>query len=201
MGPGLADPVDVESPWATEEIPDAHMVYMRVPNHAITELDGDIVPASALFKNFGDGAGVPGMSTDWCRYSSPHETRMRATSKPPDSYAVISLVVAKVRTIPKQRVQHTPIFIEPRHPENNRAHTDAFGPKSDKELGRIEREAAGHTEGSAALTLLEQEILSIRLKREATAIRNMFQAYASWEILPGAPLGSANQRHRVCQAD
>jgi hypothetical protein len=102
------------------------------------------------------------MSTDWARYSTPHETRGRARRQPPSAYGVISLLVAAVQSIPLQWVRHSPIFHDPEDPEipNNRAHTDVIGPKSKYETG--------------------DRILS-------TEIRNRFQEIASWEIAPNEP--------------
>ncbi len=74
------------------------------------------------------------MSTDWCKYSKPKDTRARG-SKGPIDQAVIALNVGAVRAIPGQEVKHTPDV-----KNNNQAHTDVFGPKNEKErifLARI----------------------------------------------------------------
>lgn len=91
--------------------------------------DGSI--GLGVFKN----APTPwdGMSTDWQRYSTPEQTRNRVTRKPPAEYAVIKMLVEKVRAIPDQMVEHTPL-------PDNRAHTDVLGEKDEEArllFGRI----------------------------------------------------------------
>jgi hypothetical protein len=51
--------------------------------------------------------------------------------------AVVALNVGRVRTIPEQRVIHSPVQFDPELPDN-RAHTDVAGPKeSDPEVRRL----------------------------------------------------------------
>jgi hypothetical protein len=99
--------------WPVEEIPDEHSLLMRVHKGHIKP-DGSLGPGA--FKNRGDG-----MSTDWDRYSTPEETLHRA--KNPKENGVIEMMVGKVRTVPEQKVEHTPMT-------ENRAHTDVFGEKN-----------------------------------------------------------------------
>lgn len=109
--------------WPAEEIPDDHKLYMRV--HRNNVVNRELTPV-ALRDHAPPNGGRAGMSTDWCRYSSPEETRQRAKSSP-DNYGVVEMVVSVVRAIPGVVVEHTP---EPK----NRAHTDVFGDKKDQEI-------------------------------------------------------------------
>ncbi len=61
------------------------------------------------------------MSTDWSKYSSPEETLLRVTHRPPEEFAVVSLPVGEVRIL-GQLVEHDP------YPDN-RAHTNVIGEK------------------------------------------------------------------------
>ena len=87
--------------------------------------DGDVSPAA--FKNHGNG-----MSTDWSRYSTPEQTRDRR--RKPRENLVVQMEVERVREIPGQSVEHSPL------PEN-RAHTDVLGEK-DPEARVMLRRAA-----------------------------------------------------------
>ena len=197
----LADPVDLDGPWEPDpHAEDHHVLYMRVAAEKFTELGGELLPESVVFKNFSNGLGEAGMSTDWCRYASPHDTRMRAVKKAPDEYGVVSIPVGKVKAIPRQRIEHTPIYLTPNHVGNNRAHTDVFGPKSKDELLQLGRDAAAPRGQATPPTQQEIQAASLRMKQEATAIRNRFQACASVEILPYAPLGVGGDRRQDCQS-
>ncbi len=98
--------------WESEYIPDADSLYMRVHFTNLYE-DGTMKPGA--FRDIGDG-----MSTDWEKYSTAEDTRLRG--KAPRANAVISMRVGEVREIPAQEVIHTPT-------QNNRAHTEVFGNK------------------------------------------------------------------------
>ena len=76
------------------------------------------------FKKHGEPDNV-GMSTDWQAYSTPEETRLRASrfGKDPANYGVMQALVETVRDIDGQDVKHTPDL-----PHGNRAHTDVLGP-------------------------------------------------------------------------
>lgn len=71
------------------------------------------------------------MSTDWCKYSTPEETRSRA--RKPDRNQIGRLSVNAVRQILEQEVEHTPIQNHPTLADN-RAHTDVRGPKIEADL-------------------------------------------------------------------
>ncbi len=100
------------SQYEQEDIPDGDRLYMRAhksfffPNY-------DLRPG--VFQDHGDA-----MSTDWDKYSTPEETRARATV--PMANAVIELSVGGIRMIPGQEAIHTP-------ETGNQAHTDVVGDK------------------------------------------------------------------------
>ena len=106
--------------WPIEDIPDADLLYMRVHRDNINIEEGR--PCTGAFSNHGEGE-EEGMSTDWSRYSTPHETSARIqTTKPGWMGGVIQMVVGDVRKIPLQTVQHAPL-------PDNRSHTNVKGPK------------------------------------------------------------------------
>jgi len=114
--------------WESEPILDEDFLFMRV-HKTWAKRDGSI--SLGVFKN--TPTPQDGMSTDWQKYSTPEETRSHSARKPPDEYAVIRMLAGKVRTIPKQEVEHTPL-------PDNRAHTDVFGEKDEEArllFGRI----------------------------------------------------------------
>lgn len=122
-------------PWAKESIPYEALLYMRVHKNHI-EPDGNILLIA--FRNHGDPSDLskePGMSTDWQEYSSAEECRQRSRDigKDPNRYEVIQLSVGRVRDIPGQTVDHTPIY-DPHStpPLFNRAHTDVLGEKDEE---------------------------------------------------------------------
>lgn len=122
-------------PWPIEPIPKHASLFMRVHRSKITE-DGD--PEPGVFRNLPNPKKTEApwaMSTDWEKYSTPLDTRNRAESSEPKDNGVISLVVAKIEAIAFQRVEHSPRRRDPENPksQDNRAHTDVFGPKSVKE--------------------------------------------------------------------
>jgi hypothetical protein len=63
------------------------------------------------------------MSVDWDKYSTPEETRQRASRNPADN-AIIRLPVVGVRDIGGLDVKHTPDHTTG---SENRAHSDVIG--------------------------------------------------------------------------
>lgn len=110
--------------WPVEHVPDEDRLFMRVhPNNA---RDGILNPGA--FANHGEAGKRAGMSTDWEKYSTPDETRNRATRNPA-IYGVVGMVVGQLREVPGQTAEHTPDY------PANRAHTEVFGDKrSDPEV-------------------------------------------------------------------
>lgn len=108
--------------WESELIPKSARLFMRVHKNHIT----DGIPNPGAFRNMRNPQNpqqVEGMSTDWNKYSTPMQTKQRAT-KDPTKNGVIEMFVGDVRSIPDQIVEHTPDSST-----NNRAHTDVFGRK------------------------------------------------------------------------
>ena len=106
------------SGWEREEIPDQDRLFMRV--HINTWVRNDEVLPGAFDNR---PAGAAGMSTDWERYSTPEETRERGRN--PWRQAVIEFLVGDARALPGQTVEHRP-------QDDNRAHTEVVGEKSEK---------------------------------------------------------------------
>lgn len=107
----MADTVGL--PWEKEPIPDGDWLYRRVHRKLVNSSGG--IRAGA----FSDYLG--GMSTDWDKYASPHETQLRGTGLPPAEFAVVALPVGEVRNL-EQSVEHDPL-------PDNRAHTNVVGEK------------------------------------------------------------------------
>jgi len=112
--------------WPVEQIPGEDTLYMRV--HDAHRKPGTHEISVGAFVNRSTG-----MSTDWAKYSTPQETRDRA-KKNLERNAVVSFVVAEVRGIPEQQVEHTP---DP--DDDNRAHTEVLGPKSEEVRVQLRR--------------------------------------------------------------
>ena len=108
--------------WEAEAIPSEAVLYKRLHRQDIDEKGS---PKPGAFRN--TPAKEDGMSTDWNKYSTPHETRQRAKS--PEANIVIAIVAGEVRAIEGQRVEHTPVNPTEEQP-GNRAHTDVFGEKT-----------------------------------------------------------------------
>ncbi len=100
-----------------EYIPDEDLLYRRVHANWISE--NGISPGF-----FGDSD----LSVDWSKYSTPYESKKRATN--PLRNGVISFVVGKVRKIPNQKITHAPSL----YPQVNKAHSLISGDKSDPEI-------------------------------------------------------------------
>jgi hypothetical protein len=116
----MADGVD----WPAEYIPDEAETYMRA--HRTHFRGKNLQPG--VFRAHGGG-----MSVDWDKYSTPEETRQRA-SNPLDN-AVIRLPVVGIRDISTLEVEHTPVCVLA-HP--NRAHSDVLGiPDGGEDLTEI----------------------------------------------------------------
>ncbi len=124
--------------WEAEEIPDDDYLYKFIK--LMYFRDGEVLPA--CFTNVGQPDDPSyGMSTDWSRYTTLEETRMRPRDKKA-RYGVARIKAGEVAKVPDQYVRHDPIFVAVDSPENNRAHTNIKGPKNrDDGLHRPSREA------------------------------------------------------------
>ena len=111
---------EVTGPWEREDVPDDALLYRRV-HHEKLYRDGRPRPAA-----FTDYKG--GMSTDWQKYSTPKQTRRRATGHPQNEFAVVEFTAGQARNL-NQLVEHDPL-------PDNRAHTNVVGGK-DEEVRRL----------------------------------------------------------------
>lgn len=105
---------EVGQVWESEEIPKEDLLYMRV--HKTRRRQGIIGPSAFEAKGL-DGKPDGNLSTDWCKYSTPEDTRNRA--KVPADNFVVALQVSDVESIGRLVVRHTPDTRS-----GNRAHTD-----------------------------------------------------------------------------
>ncbi|KKN26014.1 hypothetical protein LCGC14_0879020 [marine sediment metagenome] len=106
--------------WEVEFIPDEDDLYYRMHEQYFKE-DLELIPASG-FRPKGNS-----LSTDWNKYSTPKESRLR--TKKPEENRIVQMNTRDVRD-QSLRVQHNPSV-----KYNNRAHTEIFGlvgiPKSE----------------------------------------------------------------------
>lgn len=116
--------------WEVEEIPRTACLYLRMHRSRWpTNTDPlTYIPAGGFVEKPDEGCG---MSTDWAKYSSPTESRMRAEE--PEKNAIFELLVSDIEEIGEQLVKH-----EPDRERNNRAHTAVYGVT--KRPTRIRRE-------------------------------------------------------------
>jgi len=126
------------SGWEIEDIPDQHLVFIRVHIDHFNEQNGEFLPLA--FKNRDDDQGVTAMSSDWSKYGDPGKTQEAGAQEPQsEKYHVISLGVQEIREIiPLQFVVHAPVCDDPKLP-NNQAHTNILGPKSRKEFVELSK--------------------------------------------------------------
>jgi hypothetical protein len=110
--------------WQKEDIPDPHLLYMRVHRNNVNKF-GE--PNTVALKDHAppDGSKQPSLSVDWCRYSSPEETQGRTGQ--PEKYGVVRMVAGVVREIQGLTVEHDPLA-------ENRAHSEIYGNKKDQEV-------------------------------------------------------------------
>lgn len=95
------------------------------------DLDKNGWPQVGAFRNRSP-EGLPltdadGMSTDWAKHATAQDTLQRA--KTPSDNIVVRLIAGKVRQIPEQIVEHTPIEPNSENSAGNRAHSDVRGNK------------------------------------------------------------------------
>lgn len=110
------------SKYPVEQIPGKDFLFKFVNKKHYYE--GELI-MSLVFKDI-DG----GMSTDWSKYANPSFTKNRARN--PEDNGVLKMNVQEVRDL-TLTVEHTP-------KDDNRAHTDVIGDKTQQiqlELSRI----------------------------------------------------------------
>lgn len=105
--------------WEVEPIPDVDYLFMRVHKQYINK-DNSLKPSA--FKGKPEDDPNVGISTNWCKYASPDDTRNQA--KIPTDNIVVRLKVDRVRKIPLQRI--ISVIHAPDRERNNRAHTHIF---------------------------------------------------------------------------
>jgi hypothetical protein len=116
----MADHVDAPANavehWPVEEIPDEDTLFRAAHKNWFFP-DGDL--KEGYFRDYE-------MSCDWCKYSTPEDTRARRDNS--DDNAVIEMSVSAIRSTRSepQRVEHAPID-DPVKP--NQAHTHVIGNK------------------------------------------------------------------------
>lgn len=125
----------------------------------------ELRPNKKVIRNTGVGA-KRGMSCDWCRYR-PDSTRTREPNTDKhsvDEYGVVQFEVGVIRSFAddqphlKQNVAHDPVFHEPGHPHNNRAHSLATGPKgSQDQIPDYEQTAIRHLYAVAAQWVIKPD--------------------------------------------
>ena len=106
--------------FPVETIPDGDTLYMRV--HKTFVKNGELRPSV-----FVDREG--GISTDWKKYATPQQAQGR--TRIPSDNGVISLVAGPIRAVPLT-VVHEPL-------DDNQAHTEVFGEKSEEVRVKLRR--------------------------------------------------------------
>lgn len=114
-----------DADWLIEDIPDNDYLFYRI-HRKLFEQSGRRIVAGCFREQSDPGpdAKAPSMSTDWAKYSTPAESRGRATQ--PEENLIVSLPVGGVRQIDGFSVVHSPIQNDP-VVKDNRSHTDVFG--------------------------------------------------------------------------
>lgn len=110
-----------------EDIPNEHLIYLRVHRQNIDFSDKSIRPVAFDLK------GDDGLSCNWSKYSTPLSTQQQSL-KNPHNNAVISFKVGIVRAIPFiLEVIHNPI----QPPTPNQAHSliTNMPPRKPSDLG------------------------------------------------------------------
>lgn len=113
-----------------EEIPDNAWLFRTAYMNQV-RANGTIKPGAFVPKKNDRGR----LSADWEKYSTPQQTRQRPAQHggDPERFGVVALKVGIIRTVPNQRVKHTPS-------RQNKAHSTIFGyfgEEDDDEARRI----------------------------------------------------------------
>lgn len=102
------------SSWPSESIPDADALYYRISKGWLSPKNPEIHPG--VFKPHPDDGK---MSTDWEKYATAEDCRLRATT--PKNNGVVELSTGGVREPTELDVAHSP------RPPDHRAHADVLG--------------------------------------------------------------------------
>ena len=111
---------------AVDQVPDEAILYHRVHVNFVKHSGGHLRPNC-----FSDKKGV-GLSTDWDKYSTAAQTRLRPGPEKAVNYGIVGFNAGAVRHIQQLTVAHSPT-------EDNDAHTDIFGLSTDAELLTAQR--------------------------------------------------------------
>jgi hypothetical protein len=140
------------SDWIVEDIPDQDSLFYRVP---VGWLQRDMKVAPGVFKE-----NKGSISTDWEKYSTAAETRSRQGG--PERFAVLRMIVGKVKEIEYLTVSHSPIQgVEGQR--DNRAHACIYG---------LESQVPGAAD----------------LGRKEKIRSELYERFKVWEITPNAPV-------------
>jgi len=140
------------SNWIVENIPDLDSLFYRVP---VGGLRKDMKVAPGVFKE-----NKGSISTDWEKYSTAAETRSRQGR--PERFAVLRLIVGKIKEIEELTVSHEPVQGVENQPDNQ-AHTSIYG--------------------------LESQIIGpADLGRKEKIRSELYDRFKVWEIAPNAPI-------------
>lgn len=121
-----------EAAWPIEDVPDDDLLFRHV-HRTWRRKNGEIAPSAFVGRMTSPNAYE--LSTDWCRYSTPEDTRMRARN--PMDCGVYEALVGQIRTVPGQSVVHAPVQNDASM-RDNRAHCDVIGPdQDDPEVKRL----------------------------------------------------------------
>lgn len=138
--------------WPVEDIPNPDALFYRVP---VGGLRKDMNVAPGVFKE-----NKGSISTDWEKYSTAVETRSRQGR--PERFAVLRMIVGKVKEIEELTVSHEPIKGVEGQPDNQ-AHTSIYG---------LESQVVGPAD----------------LGRKEKIRSELYDRFKVWEIAPNAPV-------------
>jgi hypothetical protein len=110
-----------------QDIPDEHLVYMRVHKQNIDFKESN--PNRMIRPVAFDPKGGEGLSVDWSKYSTAEATLQRA--KTPESNGIISMPISGIRSNP------FPLNVLHKPEETNYSHSEIFGipPRKPSDLG------------------------------------------------------------------
>lgn len=138
--------------WPVEDIPNPDSLFYRVP---VCWLRADKAAPGVFRENKGS------ISTDWEKYSTAAETRSRPGR--PERFAVLRMIVGKVKEIEELTVSHEPVQGVEGQPDNQ-AHTSIYG---------LESKIVGPAD----------------LGRKEKIRSELYERFKVWEIAPNAPVG------------
>jgi hypothetical protein len=139
--------------WIVEDIPNQDSLFYRVPVDWLRPPDREVAPG--VFKE-----NKGSISTDWEKYSTAAKTRSRQGR--PERFAVLRMIVGKVKEIEELTVSHEPVQGVEGQPDNQ-AHTSIYG---------LESKIVGPAD----------------LGRKEKIRSELYERFKVWEIAPNAPV-------------